>query len=58
MKYPMTPVPYSIVTSNGVFTNTDKSKSFAFIVKTQDDAIEPPSSETLVILDGNAYFYH
>ena len=58
LNLPMTPVPYSIATSDGFFTKPDKSKSLTSIVKTQEGAIEPHSSETLVILDGNACFYY
>ena len=57
MKYPLTPVPYSISTADGFLVKTDKSKSFHHITKDVDDAIASPPNETLVIHDGNASFY-
>jgi len=57
LTYPLTPVPYSIGTADGFMAKTDKSKSFTFLTKDQEDAAQPPNDETLVIFDGNACFY-
>jgi len=58
LTYPLTPVPYSIGTADGFMAKTDKSKSFAHLTKGQEDAAQPPTNETLVIIDGNACFYY
>lgn len=57
LTYPLTPVPYSIGTADGFLSKTDKSKSFAYLVKDINDAALPATDQTLVIIDGNAYFY-
>ena len=57
VKYPMTPVPYSIATADGFFCKTEKSKAFHHLVKDIEDSAEPPWEETLTIYDGNASFY-
>ena len=57
VKFPMTPVPYSLATADGFFCKTDKSKTFQRLVKGLADSAEPMVNETLTIYDGNAYFY-
>jgi len=57
MSYPLTPVPYGIGTADGFLAKTDKSKALHHLTKDREDAAAPPSSETLVIHDGNACFY-
>ena len=56
--YPLTPVRYGIGMPDGFLAKTDKSKSFHHLSKYQADANVPPPNDTLVIYDGNAYFYY
>ena len=57
VKFPMTPVPYSLSTADGFFCKTDKPKGLQHLVKGVVDAVEPMVNETLTIYDGNAFFY-
>ena len=57
VKFPLTPVPYSLATADGFFCKTDKSKLLHHLTKEVDDAVEPAGKETLTIYDGNACFY-
>ena len=41
VKFPMTPVPYSLSTADGFFCKTDKSKGLQHLVKGVVDAVEP-----------------
>ena len=43
MKYPLTPVPYSLATADGFFNKTDKSKGFHYLM---NDVENVPSLET------------
>jgi hypothetical protein len=56
LAYPLTPVPYSIATSDGFLNKTDKSKGYHFLTKDVEDVLPPPDDETLVIEDSNAAF--
>ena len=58
MTYPLTPVPFSIGTADGFLAKTDKSKSFQYLTKDCEDAPVPAPESTLVVYDGNAYFYY
>ena len=58
MTYPLTPVPFSIGTADGFLAKTDKSKSFQYVTKECEDAPIPAPESTLVVYDGNAYFYY
>jgi hypothetical protein len=58
LAYPLTPVPYSIVTSDGFLNKTDKSKGYHFLTKDVEDVPPPPDDKTLVIEGGNAAFYY
>jgi hypothetical protein len=40
--YPLTPVPYSIATSDGFLNKTDKSKGYHFLTKDVEDVPPPP----------------
>ena len=57
MKYPLTPVPYSIGTADGFLDKTDKSKGIQRLIKDQEDSPLPNHDERLVIQDGNAVFH-
>ena len=57
MTYPLTPVPYSIGTSDGFLAKTDKAKGFHLLTDELDDIPEPPREQTLLIDDGNASFH-
>lgn len=57
MKYPLTPVPYSLGTSDGFFAKTDKSKGVHYLLKDLENSQIPVDSRTLQIEDGNAIFY-
>ena len=57
MKYPLTPVPYSLGTSDGFFAKTDKSKGVHYLLKDVENSQIPVDSRTLQIEDGNAIFY-
>ena len=57
LKYPLTPVPYSLATADGFFAKTNKAKAFHYIAKDVADGTPPPQSETLTLHDGNAVFY-
>ena len=58
MTYPLTPVPYSTATADGFLTKTDKSKSMHHLTKDVADADIPSPTDTVCVLDGNAYFYY
>lgn len=57
MRYPLTPVPYSISTSDGVLLKSDKAKGLNYLTKELTPPELPPSNETLVVEDGNALFH-
>lgn len=58
MKYSLTPVPYSIGTSDNFFAKTDKSKGLHYLLKDVDNSQPPASNKTLIVEDGNAAFYY
>ena len=49
LAYPLTPVPYSIATSDGFLNKTDKSKGYHFLTKDVEDVPPPPDDKTVVI---------
>ena len=58
MKYPLTPVPFSIGTADGCLEKTDKSKGLKYITEGIDLADIPQSDKTLLVIeDGNALFH-
>lgn len=57
LKYPLSPVPYSLGTADGFMAKTDKSKGLQFLVTDVDDAQLPFDANTLLIQDGNALFH-
>ena len=57
MTYPLTPVLFSTGTADGFLAKIDKSKSFQYLTKECEDSPVPAPESTLVIYDGNAYFY-
>ena len=57
MTYPLTPIPYSIGTADGLLLKTDIAKGFHYITKGVGNKSSTPSESTLVIYDGNAMFY-
>ena len=58
MKFPLTPVPYSLATADDFFNKTDKSKGFHYLMKGVDNATLPSVDTTLIIEDGNAVFHY
>ena len=58
MKYPLTPVPYSLATADGFFNKTDKSKGFHYLMKDVENSPMPSSETSLIIEDGNAVFHY
>ena len=57
LKYPLTPVPFSIGTADGCFAKTDKSKGLKYLLdKTDSVNVAPQDSTVLLIEDGNALF--
>ena len=56
MKYPRSPVPYSIGTPDGYMTRTEKAKGMNHLLKSVNDAPVPSDAKTLLIQDGNAAF--
>ena len=57
MSVPLTPVPLSIGTSDGMLLKTDKAKGIRYLLKNQLSPGNPDENFTLVIEDGNALFY-
>ena len=58
LKYPLTPVPYSIGTADGFLAKNEKSKGFKYLMKDTDMATPPPQDQTLLVIeDGNALFH-
>ncbi len=57
MRYPLTPVPYSIATADGLLAKTDKAKGIHYLTKDIPSVDLPPTENTLVIQDGNALFH-
>jgi hypothetical protein len=58
MKYPLTPVPYSLATADGYLNKTDKARGLHYLIKGVDNAALPSSGTTLVVEDGNAVLYY
>ena len=58
MKYPLTPIPYSLATADGFFNKTDKSKGFHYLIKDVENSPIPPAETCLIIEDGNAIFHY
>ena len=58
VKFSLTPVPYSIGTSDNFFAKTDKSKGLHYLLRDVDNTQPPGTSKTLVVEDGNAVFYY
>ena len=56
MKYPITPVPYSMGTADGFLAKTDKSKGLHYLLKDTED-VPLPRDKTMIIQDGNALFH-
>ena len=56
MTDPLTPIPDSIGTADGLLLKTDKAKSFHYITKGVENESFIPSDSTLVMYDGNAMF--
>ena len=57
IKYPLSPVPYSLGTADGYMAKTDKSKGFQYLIKEVEDTQLPVDEDTLIIQDGNAMFH-
>ena len=58
MKYPLTPVPFSIGTADGGFAKTDKSKGLKYLLDDTDTMTVPPQDKTVLLIeDGNALFH-
>ena len=57
MKYPLTPIPYSLATANSFFNKTDKSKGFHYLMKDVENSPIPSTGLCLIIEDGNAVFH-
>lgn len=49
MKYPLTPVPYSLATADGFLTKTDKAKGLHYLIKDIENSVLPLCETTLVI---------
>ena len=58
MRYPLTPVPYSLATADGFLTKTDKAKGLHYLIKDIENSVLPLCETTLVIEDGNALFHY
>ena len=58
MKYPLTPIPYSLATADGFFNKTDKSKGFHYLIKDVENSPIPSPETCLIIEDGNAVFHY
>ena len=57
LKYPLSPVPFSLGIADGFLAKNDKSKGYHYLTDDVDDFPLPPAKETLFIMDGNAMFY-
>ena len=58
LKFPLTPVPFSIGTADGCFAKTDKSKGLKYLLEKTDSVnVAPQDSTVLLIEDGNALFH-
>ena len=58
MTYPLTPIPYSLGTANGLLAKTDKSMALHYLTQDIEDANVPSTQKTLVSEDGNVCFYY
>ena len=58
MNYPLTPIPYSLVTADGFFNKKDKSKGFLYLMKDVENSPIPSAETCLIIEDGNAVFHY
>ena len=56
MKYPRSPVPYSLGIPDGYMTRTDKAKGMNHLLQSDNDAPVPSDTKTLLIRDGSAPF--
>ena len=58
LKFPLTPVPFSIGTADGCFAKADKSKGLKYLLEKTDSVnVAPQDSIVLLIEDGNALFH-
>lgn len=58
LKYPLTPVPFSIGTADGSLAKTDKSKGFKYLTEGLDITAAPATDKTVIMIeDGNALFH-
>ena len=58
MTYPLTPVPYSLATTDVYFNKAGKARGFHFLIKDIENDILPPNDRTLTIEVGNALFHY
>ena len=57
MSFCITPLPYSIATTDGQLAKTNKAKGMNHMLKEEEDADLPPAEETLIVQDGNAVYH-
>ena len=58
MKYPLTPIPYSLATADCFFNKTDTFKGFHYLIKDVENSPIPSAEKCLIIEDGNAVFHY
>ena len=57
VSYPLTPVPCSLGTSDGMLLTTEKAKGMNFLTDDRCQTDIPPAETTMVVEDGNALFH-
>ena len=57
MTYPLTPIPYSIGTADGMLLKTETPKGLYFFTKDVEQESRTPDPSTLIVNDGKATLY-
>ena len=57
MKYQLTPIPYCLGTPDGYLNKTNKALGLKIVTDDMENTEQPPQTETLLIVDGNALFH-
>ena len=57
MTYQLTPVPYSLATTDGFLGKTNKAKGLEYLTKNILDRHPSNNKENLLIMDGNAIYH-
>ena len=57
MAFQLTPIPYCLGTPDGFMNKTNKATGLKTLTIGVDDSGQPPQTETLLVVDGNALYH-